>query len=50
MTLSRDDVEHVATLARLGLTDEEKDLVARDADQYGQGMSAEESAVHVRRV
>ena len=24
MTLSRDDVDHVATLARLGLTDEEK--------------------------
>jgi aspartyl-tRNA(Asn)/glutamyl-tRNA(Gln) amidotransferase subunit C len=33
MSISRDDVEHVAYLARLGLTDEEKDRLAQQLSQ-----------------
>lgn len=40
MTISRADVQHVAHLARLGLTDEEMD---RMAEQLGQILQAMES-------
>lgn len=38
MAITRDDVEHVAYLARLGLTDEEKDRLARQLSNILEAM------------
>ncbi len=40
MTISRADVQHVARLARLGLTDEELDRLAAQLDHILQAMEA----------
>ena len=40
MSISREDVEHVAYLARLGLTDEEKDRFAEQLSQILDAMRA----------